>query len=200
MCRRWSWHGNSWSSTTTRSKKNSAPPGNLFARAGRYLLAPGTVEHRYVGGPEPFQWHSLQQGQDGGDEGGAFFSFVFHCNGSFAYFCRVLTIYIRFRWYYADIDGGVRLHIRTTVLILQWLRSNKTDLLYFGQRGKTTGNVRPPVPQGDRTECRREGVSPAGCLQDSTSRAEKGIPQTGETHGLGVKVHRKGENAKCKMG
>lgn len=45
-----------------------------------------------------------------------------------------------------------------------------------------------------------KNVSPAGCLQDSTGGAEKGIPQTGETHGLGVKVHRKGENARCRMG
>nr|DAF68070.1 MAG TPA: hypothetical protein [Caudoviricetes sp.] len=97
-------------------------------------------------------------------------------------------------------SGGVLPDIRTTVLILQWEQSHKTDLLYDGTAGKTDGNVRPPVPQGDRTGCRREGVSPAGCLQDSTSRAKKGIPQTGETHGLGVKVHRKEENAKCRMG
>lgn len=65
---------------------------------------------------------------------------------------------------------------------------------------KRTYYVRPPVPQEGRTRCRWEGVSPAGRLQDSIGRAKKGIPQTGETHGLGVKVHRKGENAKMQEG
>lgn len=92
------------------------------------------------------------------------------------------------------------MYIRTTVLILQLYMSNKTDLLYHGQCNEVSGNVRPPVPQVDRTECRREGVSPAGCLHNTIDRADKGSPQTGETHGLGVKVHRKGENAKCKTG
>lgn len=165
------------------------------------FLSCGPLFNGYHRHTEPFQWHFLQQGQDGGNQGGAFFSFVFHCNGSFAQFCRFLTIYIRFRGCYADIDGGgVCLYIRTTVLILQRYMSNKTDLLYNGQCKERSGNVRPPVPQGDRTECRREGVSPAGRLQDTIDRAKKGSPQTGETHGLGVKVHRKGENAKCRTG
>ena len=106
MCKRWSWHGNSWSSTTTRSKKIAPHPEPLFARAGRYLLTPGTVDHRYVGSTEPSQWHFLQQWQDGCNQGGAFFSFVFHCNGSFAQFCLVLLFTFVFAGVMLIITAG----------------------------------------------------------------------------------------------
>lgn len=157
MCRRWSWHGNSWSSTTTRSKKIAPRPELLFARAGRYLLTPGTVEHRYVGGTEPLDGHSLQQGEDGGDE--LFSFFFFHAKASFR---ENLCIMRGLHWE----PGGCKIDGTGTMVILKHMFSAI----------KRTFTARPSVPREDRAR-RMVGAFTLPREQHSTAKAGRERPR-----------------------